>query len=177
MMRWIRYGLAIAAVLGSSLVFVPAQEESCRLLDAEAGRKFLPDAVPMETDVIPVDAKNYSALQFPNKSRIAIAGLLTSGMPDSVQKKYRYVLIAETRLRLDRVNLPAGMIGLAPDASAKPDAASLALIARDFSGSEISRVVLTLDASGQPATVALTPKSPTEFELRIGKYVIRGSQR
>ena len=177
MMRGIRCGLAVAAILGSSLVFVLAQEENCRLLDTEAGRKFLPDAVPMETDVIPVDTKNFSALQFPNKSRIAIAGLLTAGMPDAVQKKYRYVLVAETRLKLDRVSLPAGMIGLAPDAGAKQDPASLVLIARDFSGSEISRVVLTLDAGGQAAALALTPKSPTEFELRIGKYVIRGSQR
>jgi hypothetical protein len=177
MMRRLIYGLAIAFMLGSSIFLLLAQEENCRLLTSDEGHRFLPDRVPMEMDTIQVDNKNFSALQFPNKSRIAIAMLQTSGMPDAVQKKYQFVFIAETRLKLDRSNLPAGMVGLAFEPDSKPDAPTRTLIARDFSGSEIDRITLKLDPSGQAATVTLSPKGPRDFELRIGKYVIQGSQR
>jgi hypothetical protein len=177
MMRRLLDGLAIVFILGSSFVLLLAQEENCRLLTLEEGRRFLPDRVPMEMDTIPVDNKNFSALLFPNKSRIAIAVLQTSGMPDAVQKKYQFVFVAETRLKLDRSNIPAGIIGLAFEPESKPDAPTRTLIARDFSGSEIDRITLKLDPSGQAATVALTPKGPGDFELRIGKHVIQGSQR
>jgi len=176
MMRRLINGLAIFVVLGSSFILL-AQEENCRLLNPEEGRRFLPDRVPMEMDTIPVDNQKFSALQFPNKSRIAIAVLQTSGMPDAAQRKYQFVLIAETRLKLDRANIPAGMVGMAFESESKPDAPTRTLIARDFSGSEIDRITLKLDPSGQAATIALTPKGPRDFELRIGKYVIQGSQR
>jgi hypothetical protein len=177
MMRRLINGLAIVFILGSAFILLLAQEENCRLLNLEEGRRFLPDRVPMEMDTIPVDNQKFSALQFPNKSRIAIAVLQSSGMPDAVQKKYQFVLIAETRLKLDRANIPAGMVGLAFEPESKPDAPARTLIARDFSGSEIDRITLKLDPSGQAATIALTPKGPRDFELRIGKYVIQGSQR
>ncbi|HYK87714.1 MAG TPA: hypothetical protein VE398_03020 [Acidobacteriota bacterium] len=175
MMRRMICGLAIAFVVSSSIVLL-AQEENCRSLDADAGRRFLPDRVPMEMDVIPVDNKNFSAIQFPNKSRIAIAGLITSGMSDATQKKYQYVLIAETRLKLDRWNVPAGMVGLSFESEAKPDAPTRVLVMRDFSGSEIDRITLKLDPNSPAGTISLTPKGTTDFELRIGKYVIPGKQ-
>jgi hypothetical protein len=177
MMRRLTYGLVIAFILGSSIVFLLAQEENCRLLTPEEGRRFLPDRVPMEMDTIPVDNKNYAALQFPNKSRIAIAGLLTAGMSDAIQKRYQLIFIAETRLKLDRWNLPAGMVGLSMEPESKPDAQTRTLVARDFSGSEIERITLKLDTSAPAAGIAFTPRGPNNFELRIGKYVIQGSQR
>ncbi len=173
--RW-TYGLAAAFILACSFTVLKAQEENCKLLDDEAGRRFLPDRVPMETDVIPVDSKNFSAMQFPNKSRIAVAGLLTSGMSEEMQKKYQYVLIAETRLKLDRWNIPAGMVGLSFEPGAKPDAPTRTLIVRDFSGSEIEKIAFKLIQGGAAAGIALTPKGPRDFELRIGKYVIQGKQ-
>ncbi len=175
MRRLIIYGLAIFA-LGCPFVLLRAQGENCKQLDSDAGRKFLPDRVPMEMDVIPVDSTNFSAIQFPNKSRIAIAKLLTTGMSEAVQKKYQYVLIAETRLKLDRWNVPAGMVGLSFESEAKSDAPTRTLIMRDFSGSEVDRITLKLDAAGPATALALTPKGPTGFELRIGRYVIQGKQ-
>ncbi len=177
MMRRLISGLALAYVLGGLYVQMPAQEENCKVLDTEAGRRFLPDRVPMEADMIPVDTKAFSALQFANKSRIAVAGLLTAGLSDATQKKYQYVFISETRLKLDRWNIPAGMVGLAFDANSKQDAPTRSMSVRDFSGSEIDRITLNLDPGGSAATVGLTPKGPGEFELRIGKYVIKGSQK
>lgn len=177
MTRRLICGLALAYVLGGPYVLLPAQEENCKVLDPEAGRRFLPDRVPMELDVIPVDTKNFSALQFSNKSRIAIAGLLTSGMADATQKKYQYVFISETRLKLDRWNIPAGMVGLSFDAGSKPDAPTRAMVVRDFSGSEIDRITLKLDPGSSATNVSLTPKGSNDFELRIGKYVINGSQK
>ncbi len=173
--RWTP-GLVVAFLLACSFTGLRAQEENCKLLDEEAGRRFLPDRVPMETDVIPLDSKNFSAIQFPNKSRIAVAGLLTSGLSDSMQKKYQYVLIAETRLKLDRWNIPAGMVGLSFEPGAKPDAPTRTLTVRDFSGSEVEKISLKLIQGDAAANVALTPKGPRDFELRIGKYAILGKQ-
>ncbi len=177
MTRRLICGLALVYILGGLYLLLPAQEENCKVLDPEASRRFLPDRVPMEMDVIPVDAKNSAALQFPNKSRIAIAALVTSGMSDATQKKYQYVFISETRLKLDRWNIPAGMVGLAFDAGSKPDSPTRTMVVRDFSGSEIDTITLKLDPSASATGVALTPKGPGDFELRVGKYVIRGNQK
>jgi hypothetical protein len=176
MMHRFTYGLAMAFILGSSFALLQAQEENCRVLNPEESRRFLPDRVPMEMDVIPVDIKTSSAIQFPNKTRTAIAGLTTSGMSDAAQKKYQFVLISETRLKLDRWNIPAGMVALSFVQESKPDAPTRTMTVRDFSGSEIERIVLKLDPSSPAEAVSLTPKGPREFDLRVGKYVILGKQ-
>jgi hypothetical protein len=168
-------GLAAAMAVGGC-ISVLGQEEGLKLLDPEATRRFLPDRVPMETDLIPVDSRNATALQFPNKSRVAFAALSTSGLSADMQKKYQYVFVSETRVKLDRWSLPAGMVGVSLEPAA-PDAPTRTMIGRDFSGSEIDRVQLKLDPQGKEGSVSFVPKSATTFELRIGKYVVEGTAR
>jgi hypothetical protein len=168
--------LIVTLILGSVILSLPAQEEKCRLLDAESGRKYLPDRAPLESESIPIDNKVISVLQFPDKSRTALALLAVSGLSGEMRKKYQYVLVSEAKLKLGRWNLPAGMIGLGVD-SAGSDAPSRILVARDFIGTEIERITLALDPQAQDVPIALVPTGPREFEFRIGKYMIRGSQR
>jgi len=177
MKRTLLSGLAVLIVLASSLLALRAQEEPCRLLDPESGRRFLPDRVPMEAELIQVDGKNYSALQFANKNRIAIAALVTAGYAKEIQQRYQYVLISETRIRLDRWSIPAGMVGLSMEPETQKDAPTRILIARDFSGTEIDRITLQLDPNASGSSVSFTPKGSKEFELRIGRYLVQGSQR
>ncbi len=177
MTRRLVCGLALALVVGSSFVLLIAQEENCRVLDPDAGRRFLPDRVPMEMDSISVDNKNFAALQFANKSRFAFAALVTAGLSDTARKRYQFVFISEARIKLDRANLPAGMVGMSWESEASADAPTRTMVARDFSGSEIDRIIFKLDASSQETGITITPKGPANFELRIGKYVIQGSQR
>jgi hypothetical protein len=132
----------------------------------------------MEAEVIALDLKSAVAIEFPDKSRIGLAILLSSGLSEDMKRKYQYVLVAETKTRIERVSLPAGMVGLALEPETAPNAATRALIARDFSGAEIDRIFLKLDPNAQESSgVAVAPKGPKEFELRIGKYVARGAQR
>ena len=168
--------IALAVVL-EGLPGLSADEKSCRLLDPDAGRRFIPDRVALMMENVPIDHKHSSAVQFPDKSRVAVGALVTGGMREVVRKKYNYILVTETRLRIGTGNLSAGMAGLAFDPESKPNAATRAFIIRDFSGTEIERITLRLDPSGQAATVLFVPKGPREFELRIGRYVVRGSQR
>ena len=171
----------IALIAVASQVLRPgpmAQEGLCRLLDPEAARRYLPDRVPMETEVIALDLKSAVAIEFPDKSRIGFALLVNSGLSEEMKRKYQYVLVAETKIRLERASLPAGMVGLALEPETAPNAAIRGLIARDFSGTEIDRIPIKLDSSAQEASgVAVAPKGPKEFELRIGKYVAQGAQR
>ena len=169
--------LAVLVMVGISIRLIPAQEGTCRLLTPEETRKFLPDRVPMETDSIAVDSKICSALQFPDKTRIAVAVLVTAGLSNEMRQKYQYVFISETRIRLDRWNIQAGMSGLAFEPAKGTDAPTRVLIVRDFLGAEVDRPVLQLDPNAPDLQVSLTPKGPTGFELRLGKYVISGVQR
>jgi len=153
------------------------QGDMCRILTQDEGRRFLPDRVPMESESIQVDSKNFAALQFPDKTRFAIAGLLNSGLSSEMRQKYQFVLISETRLRLDRWTVQAGMNGMALEPDRTADAPTRVLVVRDFMGAETERVTLKLDPSASDAPFLVEPKGPTSFELHIGKYSISGSQR
>jgi hypothetical protein len=80
------------------------------------------------------------------------------------------------RIKLDRWNLPAGMVGVSLEPAA-PDAPFRTLIGRDFSGSEIDRIQLKLDPEGKDGGVAFVVTGPSAFQLRIGKYVAEGTAR
>ena len=167
-------GLLLAWILACAFVSLSAQEEEPRILDADASHRFLPDRVPMETEMIPVDVKNCSVLQFPDKTRAGIAGLVTASLGGDMQQKYQYVLVSETKLKFERWTLPAGMVGLSLDGD--KETPTRALIARDFNGSVIDRLTLKLDAAAPASTVSLAPKGK-DFTMHIGKYVIQGSQK
>lgn len=177
MRRMLLAAQAMAIIAGGLLCTALPQGDTCRALTPEEGRRFLPDRVPMESETIQVDTKNFAALQFPDKSRFAIAGLLNAGLSSEMRQKYQFVLISETRLRLDRWNIQAGMngIGLEPDKTA--DAPTRVMIVRDFMGTETERAVLKLDPSSPDVPFSVVPKGPTSFDLHIGKYFISGSQR
>ncbi len=164
-------GLLLAACTPGIL---PGQEEAFRVLDAEAGRRFLPDRVPMEAEMIPVDMKNYSVVQFADKTRAGVAGLVTAGLTAEMKQKYEYVLVSETKLRFGRWILPAGMVGLSLGGGKETPTAILT--ARDFNGSIIDRLTLQFDAAAPASTVALTLKGE-QFTMHLGRYVIQGSQR
>jgi hypothetical protein len=167
--------LALAMIL-ASLSLLSAQADFCRLLDREASRMFVPDRVPMETELLAVDSRNIAALQFPDKSRLAFAAVVTSGLSTQIRAKYQYVLISEARLQLGGINLPPGMAGLGLEATDN-NAAPGTLVAREISGREIDRVALQQDPGAKGSGISLTPKGPKEFELHIGKYIIQGAQR
>jgi len=168
---------AVMLVAGGLLYFALAQGEMCRVLTEEEGRRFLPDRVPMESESIQVDSKNFVALQFPDKSRFAVALLLNSGLSSEMRQKYQFVLVSETRLRLERWNIQAGMNGLALEPDKTPDPPTRVMVVRDFIGTETERVILKLDPGAPEAPLSIVPKGPTSFEVRIGKYSISGSQR
>jgi hypothetical protein len=177
MRRMLLGAQAVMFIAGGLLCYALAQGEMCRVLTQEEGRRFLPDRVPMESDSIQVDSKNFAALQFPDKSRFAIALLVNSGLSSEMRQKYQFVLISETRLRLERWNIQAGMSGIALEPGKTPDAPTRVMIVRDFIGTETERAILKLDPSAPEAPLSIVPKGPTSFELRIGKYSISGSQR
>ncbi len=154
----------------------PQERPKCRSLDPTSARRFLPDRVPLEAETILVDGRSLAALEFPDKSRVAVAPLLTSGHPSTFQQKYEFILVSETRLVLGRWNIPAGMVGIGLQPEER-DAPTRLLIARDFSGAEIERISLVLDASVPPVKFAFVPKGEKEFELRFGSYVIEGRQK
>lgn len=174
-----RIGIAILLALGAPFQTSPAQDEprTCHSLDQKTALMFVPDKVPLEAENIPVDARNLVALQFPNKERIAIALLITSVYSTDFREKYQYVFVSETRVRLDRWNLPAGMIGLGLEPASDRDLPTRTLVARDFLGQELERITLKLDTSSPAVLVSLTPQGEKEFELRMGRYVVRGAQR
>ncbi len=174
-MKRMTFAFALAAMLAGSYLVMVAQEGGVRLLDADAARRFLPDRVPMETEMIPVDGKSVAVLQFPDKTRFGVAVLVSGALTPEMKTKYQYVMVSETRLRLDRWSLPAGMVGLALEGN--KEAPSRALIARDFNGAELERIMMKLDAAASGGAVALTPKGAKNFTLRIDKYVIEGSQK
>ncbi len=124
---------AVLVLLGS-LPLLIAQEESCRILGPDAVRRYLPDRVPMESEVIPLDLKDAVAIEFPDKSRFGFSALAGAGLPEGMKRKYQYVMVSETKIRLGRSNLPAGMIGLAFEPETAPNAPTRYLVARDFSG-------------------------------------------
>ena len=178
MSRMIATGLAILLLAGVWLLWAQVQEDVCRLLDPEAVRRFLPDRMPMESETIPLDIKNAAALEFPNKSRIALAALLDSGLSAQMRQKYQFAFVAETKVRLDRWNLPAGMVGMGFEPAKEENAPTRVLIARDFAGSEIERVTLRLEPNAPDSSgISFTPRGARDFELRIGKYVVQGTQR
>jgi hypothetical protein len=168
---------AVVIIAGGLLCHAIPQGEMCRVLSPEEGRRFLPDRVPMESESIQVDSKSFAALQFPDKSRFAIAGLINSGLSNEMRQKYQFVLISETRLRLDRWTVQAGMNGMALEAEKAPDAPTRVLIVRDFMGEETERATLKLDPNAPDTPFSITPTGPTSFELHIGKYSISGLQR
>jgi hypothetical protein len=167
-------GLVLATILGACVVG-HAQDETVRLLEPQAARRFLPDRVPMETDMIGVDAGTCAVLQFPDKTRLGLAVLVTASLTADMKKKYEYALVSETRVKLGRWTLPAGMVGLSLQGVAQAPVRTL--VARDFNGAEIERITLQLDASAPEAPIALKPTGTREFTLYIGKYAIQGSQR
>jgi hypothetical protein len=123
-----------------------------------------------------VDVKNLAALQFPDGSRIAIAPLITFGCSPEIQLEYRYVLVSETSIQLDRWTLPSGVVGLGWAGPADPTDLTRCLVARDFRRAEVLRLRMELK-TGAPTRVGLSVKGEREFELRLGYYVIRGIQR
>ena len=153
-----------------------AQEVFCRLLDRETSRMFVPDRIPMETELLAVDFRYVAALQFPDQSRLAFAAIATSGLSAQIRAKYQYVLISEARLQLGGTNIPPGMVGFGLEAT-DTKAVTGTLVAREISGREIDRLTLRQDPEAKSTGIFLTPKGPKEFELRIGKYVIQGAQR
>ncbi len=169
--------LILLVILGGGLPGLLAQEDKCRAMDPESGRKFLPDRAPLGPDSIAIDNKIFSGIQFPDKARTAIAALTTSGLSEEARRKFQYVLVSESKLKLGRWTIPAGMngLGLAPAGPDNPP--TRILITYDFLGTETERIALTLDPQAEDVPLALIPKGPKEFELRIGKYSIQGSQR
>ena len=171
-------GLTILVSLGACLPEPMAQESACKALDAAAARRYLPDRVPMETEVIPVDVNSVAAIEFPDKSRVAFAQLSNSGLSAEMKQKYQYVLVAEARVKLGQLNLPAGMIGIAFVPNKAAGAATRTLIARDFSGSEIGEIDLRIDPNAKDeSSIGFASRGPKQFELSIGKYVVQGAQR
>jgi hypothetical protein len=170
--------LAVFVFLGACLPELQAQEGACKILDTAAARRYLPDRVPMETEVISVDMSNVAAIEFTDKSRVAFARLTDAGLSAQMKQKYQYVLVSEARLRLDQLNLPAGMIGMAFAPEGAAGATTRTLIARDFSGSEIGRIALREDPNARDeSAVGFASKGPGGFELSVGKYVVQGAQR
>lgn len=169
------YALALTlAVAGGLLPSAQAQAPvPCRPLDNHQALRFVPDRVPFEADSLPVDAKAIAALEFPDKARIAIAPLLTSG---STKTKYEFVMFSESRFVVGGTPLPSGLIGLGFEPGEK-DAPTRTLIARDFTGSEIGRFCLELDPATKVPGVALVPTGAKTFELRIGSYAVEASQK
>ncbi len=168
------HGLLLVVILACAHGSLPAQGEGLLVLDPEAGRRFLPDRVPMEAEMIPVDMKNYAVLQFPDKTRAGVAGLVTAGLAGDMKQKYQYVLVSETKLKFGRWILPAGMVGLSLDGD--KETPTKVLTARDFNGSVIDRLTLQFDGAAPASAVSLAPKGQ-EFTMHIGKYLIQGSQR
>jgi hypothetical protein len=177
MKRLLLIGLAVTLLAGS--VAYPAasagQEEICKVLAPDEGRRFLPDKVPMETELVAIDFRDYSVIQFPNKTRFAVAALVSQGLGVELQKKYQVVLVSEAKIRLGRWVVPAGIAGAAFDGQPNVDTPARGLVTRDFSGSEIERIVMTLDPESKVSGIKLVPKGAAEFELRIGRYVVQGS--
>lgn len=171
-------GMTIFAALGACTHETRAQAGGCKVLDAASARRYLPDRVPMETEVIQVDMNHVAAIEFPDKSRVAVAQLSNSGLSAQMRKKYQYVLVAEARVKLDHLNLPAGMVGLGFGAENTKDAPTRTMIARDFTGSEIGQVSLSLAANARDeSSVSFATKGGSEFELNLGGYVVQGAQR
>jgi hypothetical protein len=172
--------IAFLVLLVSITLFVPSsgQDQSpLQLLDHNSARRLLPDKIPIEIETIPVDVKNLAALQFADGRRIAFAPLITSGYATDVQGKYMYILLSETGIQLDRWALPAGLAGLGWEGPADANAPTRCLVVRDFGGEVIHRITMQLDFSAPARPVGLRITGTNEFELRLGKYVIRGSQR
>ncbi len=178
MLRRLFVGVVMFAAFGAWLPEIRAQEGGCKVLDPSAARRYLPDRVPLETELIPVDMSHVAAIEFPDKSRVAVALLASSGLSAQMKKKYRYVLVAEARVRLDQLNLPAGMIGLGFASENVKDAATSTMIARDFSGSEIGQISLSLSPNArEESSVSFVPQGADKFELNLGGYVVQGAQR
>jgi len=178
MLQKLLVGLAIFVAWGTCLHQLQAQEGVCKVLDKAAAQRYLPDRVPMETEVIQVDMSNVAAIEFPDKSRIAFAQLANAGLSAEMKQKYQYVLVSEARVKLDRLNLPAGMIGMAFVPEKAEGATTRTLIARDFSGSEIGQITFLVDTNAKvDSSVGFASKGPKEFALSVGKYVVQGAQR
>src|SRR5688572_9889873 len=167
-------GVAFALLLVVTALSVRShsqEEPKCHALDANEAKELLPEIVWLRTGTIPVDMKNFTGLQFLDKTRVAIAPLITSGDESGIQKKFAFVLVSETRLGLGNWTLPSGIFGLSVE-QAEPKSPTVTLVARDFSGVVIERVCLFFDASMSPVLVGLIPRCENEFELRIGSYAI-----
>ncbi len=174
--KWLRI-LALGWIVASSLLLLSAQKAAVRRLDPGDVKRFLPDRVPLDAEVIPVDNSVSSGLIFPDKSRLVIASLALGGLSNEVRQKYQFILISETRINLGRWSIPSGIVGLGLEPQKGEPTETRVLISRDFSGAEIDRIVMKLDIASPGAALALTPTGAREFELRIGKYVIEGSQK
>ncbi len=178
MLHRLLVGPALFVALCACLPEMEAQEGGCKVLDTAAARRYLPDRVPMETEVIPVDMNRACAIEFTDKSRIAFAQLSNAGLSAEMKQKYQYVLVSEARVKMDQLNLPAGMIGMALAPEKAGGSTTRTLIARDFSGSEIGQITLRLNPnSGDESSVGFACKDPKGFELSVGKYVVQGAQR
>ena len=175
-MKW-TIPIGLAALLSVSAFLTPAQDRPVlRILKPDTALRFLPDKVTLEGETIAVDVKKFAALQFSDGSRIAVAPLITFGCSQESQLKYRYVLVSETAIQLERWTLPSGVVGLGWAGPADPTDLTRCLVARDFSGAEVLRIRMELNTDA-PTRAGLTVKGEREFELRLGYYVIRGIQR
>jgi hypothetical protein len=163
-----------------ALAFQPSSAQDnkpCVSLDGSSARQFMPDRVPLEMETILVDNGKLTAIQFPDKLRLGIAPLSTSGHSSDIQAKYQYGLVSETGFYLGRRLMPSGVIGLALLREEDPETHERILVARDFTGAEIDRIRLQPDPNGRPSPLLLTPKGEKEFELRFGHHVIIGKER
>jgi hypothetical protein len=168
---------ALGWIVASSFLLLFAQNATVRRLDPSDVKRFLPDRVPLETEVIPVDNSVSSGLVFSDKSRLVVASLAVRGFSNEVRQKYQFILISETRINLGRWSIPSGIVGLGLEPQKGEPAPTRILISRDFSGAEIDRIVMNLDIASPGEALALTPTGEGGFELRIGKYVIEGSKK
>jgi hypothetical protein len=168
-------GLVLMMVL-AGISLLSAQADFCKLLDREASRMFVPDRIPMETELLAVDSRYVAALQFPDQSRLAFVAIATSGLSAQIRARYQYVLISEARLQLGGTNFPPGMVGFGLETT-DANAVTGTLVAREVGGREIDRLALRQDPEAKSTGIFLMPRGPKEFELRIGKYIIQGAQR
>lgn len=171
--------ILVAVALSASLWPLQAQslDQKCNSLDNAAALQFVPDWVPLESEVIPIDTGNLSAVRFPDRSRVAIAPLRTSSYSRVIQDKYQFILVSETRLMVEEVIIPSGLTGLSLEPEPGTEGPACTLVARDFTGREISRIGMQADNTRQPSRVSIVPGEQGGFVIRFGAYKVEGRQR
>ena len=171
-------GLVLLVMFGASQSAAAQQgSKMCLAIEDKAVLKILPNKVPLEAETISVDTRSFSALQFPDGSRVVITPLITSGYGQDLQAKYQFILVSESRLVIGGNQIPSGLVGIGIKPEENREAPTRQLIARGFTGEQIAAITLTLDTGSPAKAVKLTPKGEKEFELRFGRYVVLAKQR